>query len=233
MKKWLRISLISCALTVVHYLYLYPALETVSFYDLFCFLFSDMVFCEAAGFGRFSLFRNAAIILLLIWWLMEMMQNIAETSRYASMVIHRYVSVAAYFKYLLSIYSKKILFLLTVHLLCCGIVYLVMSGLCGRSPDFSALFLVLPHYGKLFFFYLLLVCFIHLFDLMNRGQIAYIAGSLLIVLYVFSEIAGVHTALLFYAEDVALTFVYILFFTACLALLYRFYKACIERKDIL
>ena len=83
------------------------------------------------------------------------------------------------------------------------------------------------------FIILLLICLINLFDLMNKGQIAYIAASLVIVSYVFSEALGLHTAVLFYHENIVLILAYILFFALCLFPLRQLYQTCIERKDIL
>ena len=190
MNKWLRISFISCALAVLHHLYITASVPAISLYDYFRFLFSDMAYCESIGFGQYSIYRNASIILLFIWWLIEILRSIAETNRYASMVIHRYVSITAYVRYLLRLYSRQIASLLSLHLVCCIAVYLSLSTMLGNPIDFSGLPLVLLHYGKMFSFYLMLICLINLFDLMNKGQIAYIAASLVIVSYVFSEALG-------------------------------------------
>lgn len=233
MNKWLRISFISCALAVLHHLYITASVPAISLYDYFRFLFSDMAYCESIGFGQYSIYRNASIILLFIWWLIEILRSIAETNRYASMVIHRYVSITAYVRYLLRLYSRQIASLLSLHLVCCIAVYLSLSTMFGNPIDFSGLPLVLLHYGKMFSFYLLLICLINLFDLMNKGQIAYIAASLVIVSYVFSEALGLHTAVLFYHENIVLILAYILFFALCLFPLRQLYQTCIERKDIL
>ena len=233
MNKWLRISFISCALAVLHHLYITASVPAISLYDYFRFLFSDMAYCESIGFGQYSIYRNASIILLFIWWMIEILRSIAETNRYASMVIHRYVSITAYVRYLLCLYSRQIASLLSLHLVCCIAVYLSLSTMLGNPIDFSGLPLVLLHYGKMFSFYLLLICLINLFDLMNKGQIAYIAASLVIVSYVFSEALGLHTTVLFYHENIVLTLAYILFFALCLFPLRQLYQTCIERKDIL